>query len=204
VHLFHSGDLPLPGYHPSVRRWAVEVLRGDGVTVHSEHRAVGPAGFAGERLTTEPIEWSSGQTPFAADVTLWALGRVRPHSAFLPDEVLDDDGFVRVDEHLTVPGRPEVFAVGDVAASDPLRSSARNWGWRVVVANVRAHTRGRTRRRRFNAPTHRWGSLFGVQANGMVVVQPNGRRVRVPRVVATRVLLGGFVSRYLYGGLRES
>lgn len=34
VHLFHSGDQPLPGYHPKAREWIVGRLRQDGVTVH--------------------------------------------------------------------------------------------------------------------------------------------------------------------------
>jgi NADH dehydrogenase FAD-containing subunit len=205
VHLFHGGDEPLPGYHPKARRWAAKRLVADGVTVHPGHRAVVPDGFTGDRLTTEPVEWTTGQPPFAADLVLWAVGGVRPHSAFLPGDLLDDEGFVRVDEHLRVPGHPGVFAVGDVAATDPNRSSARNWGYRVVVANANAHRRGRTDRlRRFEAPEHRWGSVLGVQDDGMIIVQPNGKRVRVPRWVADRLLVGLFVPRVLYGGLRRT
>jgi NADPH-dependent 2,4-dienoyl-CoA reductase/sulfur reductase-like enzyme len=205
VHLFHSGDQPLPGYHPKVRPWMAEQLRRDGVVVHPGHRAVVPEGFAGDRLTRDVVEWSTGQPPFTADVTLWAVGDVRPHSKFLPAEILDDDGFVRVDEHLAVPGHPNVFAVGDVAASDPYRSSARNWGHRVVVANVRALLDGRVKRRRvYNAPEYRWGSILGLQDNGLVVVQPNGRRFRVPRWLAEPLLFGVFVTRFLYGGVRRA
>jgi NADH dehydrogenase FAD-containing subunit len=204
VHLFHDGAEPLPGYHPRVRTWASRVLRADGVVVHPHHRAVVPAGFTGDRLTSDPVQWSTGQPPFAADVVLWAVGGVRPHSSFLPDTVLDADGFVRVDEHLRVPGHAEVFAVGDVAASDPLRSSARNWGAQVVVANLRVAVGGRGRRlRRFRAPTYRWGSVLGLQTDGLVVVQPSGRRARIPRVLARPLLFGVFVTRYLYGGLRR-
>ncbi|MCU1370136.1 MAG: dehydrogenase, FAD-containing subunit [Ilumatobacteraceae bacterium] len=204
VHLFHSGDEPLPGYHPKVRRWIAQQLRDDGVQVHPGHRTVVPDGFGGDALTTGPISFSTGQDDFTADLTLWAVGRVRPHSGFVPGQLLDDDGFVRVDEHLQVPGRPEVFAVGDVAASDPNRSSARNWGYRVVVANVRAATGGRSgKRKTFTAPEHRWGSVLGVQDGGMVIVQPDGKRVRVPRWVADRLLMRGFVPWYLYGGLRR-
>ena len=204
IHLFHSGDLPLPGYHPKVRRWIAGVLRDDGVEVHPGHRAVLPEGFTGDRLTTEPVAWSSGQTPFEPDCTLWAVGGVRPHSGFLPAELLDDDGFVRVDEHLQVPGHPNVFAVGDVAASDPHHSSARNWGYRVVVANVQATLQGRDRRlKRYHAPEYRWGSILGLQEDGLVVVQPDGRRVRVPRWAAEPLLYRLFVTRVLYGGLRR-
>jgi NADH dehydrogenase FAD-containing subunit len=202
VHLFHAGDEPLPGYHPKVRRWIVGQLRADGVVVHPGHRAVVPEGFTGDRLTHEPVEWSTGQPPFAADVTLWAVGGARPHSAFLPAEILDDDGFVRVDEHLRVVGHPNVFAVGDVAASDPNRSSARNWGYRVVVANVLALARGRGRLKRFRAPEHRWGSILGLQDDGLIVVQPDGKRFRIPRWAAEPLLFRLFVTGYLYGGLR--
>ncbi len=205
VHLFHSGDEPLPGYHPKARRWIAKQLRADGVEVHPNHRAELPEGFTGDELTTGPVSWSTGQPAVEADLTLWAVGGVRPHSGFLPAEILDEGGFVRVDEHLCVPGHPEVFAVGDVAASDPNRSSARNWGYRVVVANVRGRTGSRDRKlKRFSAPEHRWGSVLGVQDDGMVIVQPDGKRIRVPRWVADRLLMRGFVPIYLYGGLRKS
>lgn len=202
VHLFHRGDQPLPGYHPDARRWIDQVLRRDGVEVHPGHRALVPEGFRGDRLTPGPVAWTTGQEPFDADLVLWAVGGVRPHTAFLPTDVLDADGFVPVDEHLRVPGRPGVFAVGDVAASDPLRCSARNWGWKVIVANVRDHLDDRPPSARFRAPEHRWGSILGLQDDGLVVVQPNGRRVRIPRLLADGLLYRGYVPRYLYGGLR--
>ena len=119
---------------------------------------------------------------------------MRPHSGFLPADVLDPDGFVRVDRHLRLPGHPDVFAVGDVAASDPNRSSARNFGYRVVVANLRRLIAGDGRKlRAFRAPEYRWGSVLGVQDDGLVILQPDGKRVRVPRWLAQEVLLRLFV-----------
>ena len=202
VHLFHSGDLPLPGYHPKVQEWMAEVLQGDGVTRHPGHRAALPPDFRGDEITTGPVSFTSGQEPFTADVTLWAVGRIRPHSGFLPDAVLDDEGFVIVDDYLSVRGHPNVFAVGDVAATDPNHSSARNWGWQIVVRNARVALGRGQRRRRFKAPRYRWGSILGVQAEGMTVAQPTGRRFRVPRRPAETLLQRLFVTRYLYGGLR--
>ena len=205
VHLFHSGDEPLPDFHPDARRWVVRRLSDDGVILHPCHRAVVPDGFHGERLTTDPVEWSTGQPRFTADAVLWAVGATRPYSDFLPAEVLDADGFVRVDANLRVRGHANVFAVGDVAASDPLRSSARNWGFRVVVANVRALARGRTGKLTvYKAAPYRWGSILGIRPEGLYVVQPNGKVVRFPRAVAEPLLLGAFVHRILYGGLRRS
>jgi NADH dehydrogenase FAD-containing subunit len=204
VHLFHSGSKPLPGYHPKVRSWIGRVLTADGVTIHPDHRAIVPEGFNGDRLTHEPVAWSTGQSAFAADVTIWAVGGVRPHSGFLPPSMLDDEGFILVDDHLRLPGHPEVYAVGDVAASDPLRSSARNWGYRVVVANLKATIAGKPKKlETYSAPEYRWGSLLGMQSDGLTVVQPNGKRFRIPRWIAKPLLLNVFVERILYGGLRS-
>ena len=203
IHLFVPGAAPLPEHHPDARRWIDDQLQRDGVTVHPFHRAVLPGGSAPTSITHDPIEWTTGQEPFTADAVVWTVGSVRPHTSFLSPEVLDADGFVRVDEHLQVIGHPRVFAVGDVAATDPLRSSARNWGHRVVVANLRAVLRGRTPRRRFTAPSFRWGSVLGMQPEGLTVTQANGKRFRVPRRIAEPLLYGVFVTRGLYGGLRR-
>jgi NADH dehydrogenase FAD-containing subunit len=202
IHLFFSRDEPLPGYHPKVRRAIVGELRGAGVHLHPGHRAAIPEGDT-DRLTTDAVQWSSGQPPFEADLVLWAVGDVRPNSGFLPPDMLDGRGFVRADEHLRVPGHPNVFAVGDIAASDPHRSSARNWGWFVVAHNVRVLARGRGRMRRFTAPRNRWGSVLGLQPDGLVVHQPNGRSHRVPRWAVQPLLYSGFVNTVLYGGLRR-
>lgn len=204
VHLFHSDELPLPGYHPRARSWIAARLREDGVHVHPSHRAEDGT-IERDRITSGPITWSTGQEPFEADATIWAIGGVRPHSGFLPAEVLDPHGFVRVDRNLRVPGHPNVFAVGDVAASDPNRSSARNFGYRIVVANLRRLATGSNRRlAEFRAPKYRWGSVLGVQDDGLVLLQPDGRRIRVPAWFARQVLLRLFVNAYLYGTLRTS
>ena len=204
VHLFHSGNEILPEHHPSSRRWATRTLERDGVTVHRGHRAVLPDGQSPETITTGTVNWSTGQPPFEADAVVWAVGSVRPHTGFLPPATLDDRGFVRVDRHLRVAGNGNVFAIGDVAASDPLRSSARNWGHRVVVANVRSVLRGRSPRRRFRAPRYRWGSILGLQREGLTVAMKTGGRMRIPRRLAEPLLYGAFVTRGLYGGLRDA
>lgn len=58
--------------------------------------------------------------------------------------------------------------------------------------------------RRFRAPQYRWGSILGLQQRGLIVVQPTGRRYRVPRQAAEPLLLRLFVTGYLYGGLRRA
>lgn len=203
LHLFFSGDEPLPGYHPDTRGRLARHLAKVGVELHPGHRAALPDGFTGAELTSDPIEWSTGQEPFTADVVLWAVGRVRPNTGFLPAELLDEHGFVRVDEHLQAPDHLEVFAVGDVAASDPQRSSARNWGYRVVTNNVGVALGGKGKQKAFVPPRYRWGSITGIQDDGLTVFQPNGKAFRVPRWAVQPLLFDLFTQRLLYRGLRR-
>ena len=138
IDLYFPGEAALGGYHP--RTW--KRIRGRltelGVGVHPGHRAVISNGSAGHEITSAPISWSTGQPPATADAVLWAVGRVQPNTDWLPLELLDENGFVRMTPELEVPGYRGVFAVGDVAASDPLRSSARNRGDSLVAHNIRA------------------------------------------------------------------
>ena len=96
-----------------------------------------------DRITTDPVAFSTGQPDAPADATLWAIGRVQPNTGWLPESLLDEAGFVRVSPDLTVAGAPGVFAIGDVAATDPLRSSARNRADRLLASNIRRHLAGR-------------------------------------------------------------
>ncbi len=203
VHLFYGQDEPLPGYHPTTRRRLARELADVGVHLHPGHRASIADGARTDRLTTDPVEWTTGQDPFAADLVLWSIGDVRPNSGFLPGDMLDERGFVKVDQHLRVHGHPDVFAVGDVAATDPARSSARNFGYRVVVRNVRAAARGSTKLASFTPPKYRWGSIVGLQDDGMVIHQPNGKAFRVPRWAAQRVLMDVLTRTAIYGGVRR-
>ena len=204
VHLFFSQAEPLPGYHPKVRRRVVARLQKQGVVLHPDHRAVLPDGFDGDRLTSDPVEWVTGQAPFRADVTLWAVGRRRPSSGFLPRAMLDAEGYVKVDAHLRVPGFPNVFAVGDVAASDPNRSSARNAGFLTVAHNVRCRVAGRdASMKTFRATPYRWGSILGVQRNGMRVFTPRGGSVLIRPWLVEHVLFPWIVRRMIYKGVRD-
>lgn len=203
VHFFFSGPQPLPGYHPKVRDRVERELVRLGVVLHPEHRAVIPDDFDCDRFTSEPVSWSTGQPPFEGGLTLWAVGRMRPNSSFVPADMLDEAGFVRVDEHLRVQGYEDVFAVGDIAASDPNRSSARNFGYRLVAHNIRATLSGKPRAmKRYTATPYRWGSVLGVQRDGMRVFQPNGRSVRFP-VWAVRKLIFPVAVGALYRGIRS-
>jgi NADH dehydrogenase FAD-containing subunit len=128
---------------------------------------------------------------------------VRPNTRWLPAELLDDAGFVRVTPELRVPGHPNVFALGDVAATDPLRSSARNRADGLLAHNVRAEFAGRPLRS-FRAPRSRWGSVIGVQPDGLEVFAPNGRAFRFPAWSFDRILMPLIVRWGIYRGVRDN
>jgi apoptosis-inducing factor 2 len=173
-----------------------------GVGLHPEHRALVPEGFACDEITHEPVQWSTGQTPAKADAVVWAIGKVRPNTGWLPESLLDEHGFVDVGPTLQTRGRPEVFAIGDVAATDPLRSSARNRADGLLAANIRAYLAGR-RLKYFRAARSRWGSVLGVQDDGLLFFASDGRVIQIPAWAIHRVLLPWVVRRGFYRGVRS-
>jgi apoptosis-inducing factor 2 len=203
VDLYFPGDRALVGHHPRAWERVERRLREAGVVLHPGHRAVIPDGFACDRITSEPVQWSTAQPPASADAVLWAIGRVRPNTDWLPAELLDDNGFVRVTSELRVPGYPGVFAVGDVAATDPLRSSARNRADGLLAHNIRAEFAGRPLRS-YRPPKRRWGSVIGIQPDGLEVFAPNGRACTFPAWSFDRVLMPLFVRWGIYRGVRDN
>jgi apoptosis-inducing factor 2 len=203
IDLYFPGDRALSEYHPRIWRRVHGRLANLGVGVHPGHRAVVPEGFLGEEVITEPVRFSTGQSPARADAVLWAIGRVRPNTDWLPRDLLDERGFVRVTPELRVPGYAGVFAVGDVAATDPLRSSARNRGDALVARNVRAEFTGR-RMRCYRAPMRRWGSVLGFQPDGLEVFLPGGQAFRFPSWAVERVVMPLIVRWGMYRGVREN
>ena len=201
VDLYFPGERGLTAHHP--RTWARvrDRLEAAGVRLHPVHRAELPDDFTGDEITAGPVSWRTGQPPASADAVLWTVGRVRPNTGWLPTDLLDDDGFVAVTPQLRVPRRRGVFAVGDVAATDPLRSSARNRADALLAHNVVAEFEGRPLRS-YRAPRSRWGSVLGIQRDGLEVFAPNGRAFRFPAWSFERVLMPWIVQRGIYRGVR--
>jgi NADH dehydrogenase FAD-containing subunit len=201
VDLYYPGERALAEHHPrtwdKVRRRLTEA----GVGLHPGHRAALADGFTGDELTADPVQWTTGQPAATADAVLWAIGRVRPNTGWLPPELLDDGGFVRVTPELQAPGHPEVFAVGDVAATDALRSSARNRADGLVAHNVRATFAGKGLKS-YRPPKRRWGSVLGIQPDGLEVFAPNGTAFRFPAWSFERVLMPWIVKWGIYRGVR--
>lgn len=200
VDLYFPGERGVPHHHRRVWQQVEARLTALGVGIHPGHRAVLPDDA--DRLTSDPIEWTTGQPPTEADVVIWAVGQVRPNTAWIPREILDDRGFVRVQPNLRVVGHDNIFAIGDVAATDPLRTSARNQGHKLVAHNVRAHLEG-DKLRDYRSPRHRWGSVLGPQRDGLIVFAPSGQGFRFP-AWSVDALLQRIITRMgIYRGVRR-
>ena len=201
VDLFFPNERALPQHHPKVWSTLSSRLTDLGVGLHPGYRAVVPEGFDCDRITVDAIEWSTGQDPVSVDAVLWTIGRVRPNTGWLPGDLLDEHGFVEVDASLRVPGHPGVFAIGDVAATDPLRTSARNRADKVLARNIRADLKGRPLRD-YTPRRRRWGSVVGVQSNGLEIFAPNGQAFRFPSWTIRGLLMGVITRRGIYRGVR--
>ncbi|HWI42155.1 MAG TPA: FAD-dependent oxidoreductase [Nocardioides sp.] len=200
VRLAFPGPRALPQHHPRVWQTARRRLVAAGVELLPGHRAVVPEGA--EEITAGPVTWLTGQPTTPADAVLWAVGRVRPNTGWLPASLLDEQGFVRVEPTLRVPALPDVFAIGDVAATDPLRASARNRADKLLARNITDHLAGRPLAS-FRAPGRRWGSALGPEEDGLRVFAPSGHGFRFPAWSVDRVLQPWIVRRGIYGGVRS-
>ncbi len=203
VGLYFPSDHALTTHHGRVWQRLSSQLTQLGVELHPRHRAVVPADFVGDAITSGPVSWSTGQPATCADAVVWAIGRVQPNTGWLPAEILDDDGFVRVTPELSVPGQRGVYAIGDVAATDPLRTSARNYADKVLAHNIRAELAGRPSRR-FTPAASRWGSVLGYQPDGLEVFTARGRYFKVPRLILEPVVVGFVQHRVIYRGIRPN
>ncbi|MEM8530732.1 MAG: FAD-dependent oxidoreductase [Chloroflexota bacterium] len=203
IHLFYGRDHLLPDYHPKVQSQIRTHLLKLNVHLHPNHRAKVPDGFMCDRVTSEPVEWEMGQSSFHADVVIWAVGRVSPNNTFISPDMLDNNGFVRVESTLQVSGYDNVFAVGDIAASDIHRSSARNDGHEIVTHNIRTVLSGTvSKMKKYKPSSYRWGEILGVQKTGLRVFTSNGMSVWFSKRVVNWFLFPIVVRRFIYKGIR--
>jgi hypothetical protein len=119
--------------------------------------------------------------------------------------MLDENGFVKVDSRLCAVAYDNIFCVGDIAASDPGRSSARNWGWQLVAKNIRAWLDEKPRAmKHYKASEYRWGSILGVQPEGLSVFQADGSHFRFPLWAVRTILFPLVVRKLMYKGVRRA
>jgi len=205
VHLFFRQDLPLSGYHPKTQIFAAKKLADQGVILHDCHEANIPASNPLPVLKSGTVSFASGQNDIKADCILWATGQTRPNNSFISDDLLNAQGFVQVNPSLQTKNYPNIFAIGDIAATDPHRSSARNAGFVLAAKNIDKFLSSRGHKmKKFRPPKHRWGSIFGIQNEGLRIFTPKGTSVRISRKWVKKILYPVFVDHAIYKGIDRS
>lgn len=106
VILLEGGPRVLPAYSEDLSRSAEEQLRGLGVDVRTSAMVT----------AVEPGAVYLGTTRLASAVTLWAAGVAASPLGKKLGVPVDRAGRVIVQNDLSVPGHPEVFVIGDLAA----------------------------------------------------------------------------------------
>lgn len=104
--LLEGGPRVLPAYTEDLSRSAKEQLRGLGVEVRTSAMVTG----------VEPGAVQLGPSRLPATVTLWAAGVAASPLGRKLGAPVDRAGRVLVNADLSIPGHPEVFVVGDLAA----------------------------------------------------------------------------------------
>lgn len=203
VQLFFRGDKILSGYPPKTRDFVNARLVSQGVTLCPGHEVNLPNERPLSVLEPGQVTFNSGQNPVDVDCIFWANGNTLPNSTFIPKGLLNDQGFVVVNEHLQTNEQPNIFAVGDIAATDPNRSSARNAGFQTVAKNIDLFLSGHENKmKRFKASKYRWGSILGIQSEGMRIFTPKGGAVKITPWAVKNILFPVFVRRLIYRGIK--
>jgi NADH dehydrogenase FAD-containing subunit len=135
-----------------------------------------------------PVKFASGAS-ISSDAIIWTIGNRKAHTDFLPEHLLDEDRFVKTLPTLEVQGTENIFAIGDVASTDPERSSARNWAYGVLVHNLRRKAKGKPANKAYVPPANRWGSIVGPQENGLTLHQADGKRIRLSKRLVDTVFI---------------
>jgi NADH:ubiquinone reductase (H+-translocating) len=145
ITLLEAGETLLPAFHPDLRRWVQRVLAENGaeVRLRSPVAEIGPASVTladGEEIPAGMVVVATGVrgTPLAD-----ALGIAQAPA-----------GRVLVEPNLSIPGHPEVFAVGDMAAlptaNDGLHPALAQFamqGGRHAAREIRRRLEGKPPRR---------------------------------------------------------
>ena len=130
------------------------------------------------------FEIPKDQVDFEAGLTIWTVGQVSPNNIFIPKSILTKEGFVNCDRYCRADGHKNVFAIGDIAQTDALRTSARNDGWMLVAKNMSAylHGEGDGAMKQYQPEKYKWGSILGVwEGEGLELFMKNGWLIWIPQ-----------------------
>jgi NADH:ubiquinone reductase (H+-translocating) len=105
--LIEAGPRVLPAFPEALSDYAARSLKSMGVEVACDHKVIG--------CDARGVSVNDGHRIEAATI-VWAAGVVASPAADWIGAEHDRAGRIRVEPDLTIPGRPEIFAVGDTAS----------------------------------------------------------------------------------------
>lgn len=173
--LVEAADRLLSGFHPSSSERALRTLTRRGVEVVT--------GVGVERVGPGCVVLADGRE-LAAQTVVWAAGvQASPLAAALGVETTRG-GRVVVADDLSVPGRPEMFAIGDIAATPAADGRLQPQVAQVAIQGGR-HVARQIGRRLRGLPTVPFryvdkGSMATIGRHDAVAELPGGVRLRGP------------------------
>jgi NADH dehydrogenase len=173
VVLVEMTDHLLPGYQPRSQQAALDTLRAKGVELRF--------GTSLEEVTADGVTFTGGEHLLASTV-VWTAGiRANPLADRIPGKK-GKGGALEVEADLSLPGHPEVFVIGDMAAAtdrrgDPLPQVAQVaiQGARHTARSVGRHLAGKPTRR-FRYLDH--GTMATIGRRSAVAELPGGLAFR--------------------------
>ncbi len=173
VVLVEMTDHLLPGFSAVSQKRALQTLLDRGVDVR--------LGTKLAKVTAEGVTLEDG-SDIAARTVVWTAGvTANPVASVVPGDK-GRGGTVRVNPDLTLPGHPEVFVVGDLAAAHGRRGDALPQLAQVAIQGGR-HTAANIRRRLAGKPSrpfhyHNHGIMATIGRRSAVAELPGGIRLR--------------------------
>jgi NADH dehydrogenase len=163
VLLIEAGPRVLPGYPESLSDYAREALERLGVEVALDHPVT--------EIDAHGVLF--GQRRVAAETIIWAAGVQASPAAEWLGAPADRSGRILVEPDLTVPGHPDIFAIGDTVAVKadgkpvPGIAPAAKQEGRYVAKVIRARLAGKSAPAPFRY--HHDGSLAQIGKNKAVI-----------------------------------
>jgi NADH dehydrogenase len=195
VVLVEMTDHLLPGYSPRSQQAAVDTLRAKGVELRFDTSL--------KEVTPDGVTFADGDH-LEASTVVWTAGiRANPLAERVPGKK-GKGGAIEVETDLSLPGHPEVFVIGDLAAAtdrhgDPLPQVAQVaiQGAKHTARNIGRHLAGKPTRR-FRYLDH--GTMATIGRRSAVAELPGGLAFRgtlgwLAWLVVHLVFLVGFRNR---------
>ncbi|BCR98077.1 NAD(P)/FAD-dependent oxidoreductase [Aspergillus luchuensis] len=133
ITLISSTPRILPTLKPSASETATSLLTKKGVRVLTDRKVISVSSKEEEEGGYE-LKLNNGDT-LETDIYIPTIG-VLPNSSYIPREVLDERGWVRVDSELKVSGVEGVYAAGDITTHTQKLSFKADEMAGVVVGNL--------------------------------------------------------------------